>query len=401
MNELISTAKALSIVLANKNTLKNCLIPIAKALGRTLAQEIIADRDFPPYHRVTMDGIALSTKALEKGIIAFVCKGVQLAGDEPMSIADETKCIEIMTGAVLPEGCDCVIRYEDLEKKEGSDGMVFKIISGVHKKMQNIHTKGLDAIAGDVLLKKGRKINENDIAIAASCGYTQLKVKRKPSFLIVNTGNELVGAAEIPLPHQIRMSNGILLEALIKKWGGRSRRIKVDDDKDSIKTLLQTWQNKVEAILFTGGVSMGKSDYVPEVLSAEEFEILFHGVAQRPGKPFLFARKENCLVFGFPGNPVSVSVCAHYYLKAWMQKFETGKDSTLKKMKLGQAFSFDKKLDYFLPVRFEGEENNIVIPEIINGSGDFISLRNADGYVILPAEESHFEEGRELEFVEF
>ena len=182
------------------------------------------------------------------------------------------------------------------------------------------------------------------VAIAASCGYKTLKVTRKPRFLIVNTGNELVDTAEIPLPHQIRMSNGILLEALIKKWGGRSKRIKVNDDKETIKTLLQNWQNKVDAILFTGGVSMGKSDYVPEVLKAEKFEILFHGVAQRPGKPFLFARKENCLVFGFPGNPVSVSVCANYYLKAWIHNVTKGKELRLKKVKLGKAFSFDKKL---------------------------------------------------------
>jgi molybdopterin molybdotransferase len=401
MKHLISTREALELILQHKPNLSVCSVPLEKSEGRILAQKIIADRDFPPYHRVTMDGIALNSEALSKGIQRWKREGIQFAGQEPIVLKNIHSCIEIMTGAVLPVGCDMVIRYEDLQKTEDTEGTFFSLLSGEHKKRQNIHEKGIDAKQGDVLIEKNKKINENDVAIAASCGYSRLKVKRKLRFLVVNTGNELVATEVQPKDHQIRMSNGILLETMISKWGGKSTCMQVNDQVEILQKLIRNWEKKVDAILFTGGVSMGQSDFVPEVLKNENYQIHFHGVQQRPGKPFLFATKAHCAVFGFPGNPVSVSVCANYYLRAWMHQAQSDKLLVRDKLILGETFFFDKKLDYFLPVRKDSEQQGTVWPIPINGSGDFINLRKTQGYVLLPAEEDTFEAGSSFTYIDF
>lgn len=401
MKQLISTREALELILQHKPHLSVCSVPLEKSEGRILAQRIIADRDFPPYHRVTMDGIALHSESLLQGIRKWQQKGAQWAGQEPLVLPDRFSCIEIMTGAVLPSGCDMVIRYEDLQKTENTEGTFFSLLSGEHKKRQNIHEKGIDAKQGDVLIEKNKKINENDVAIAASCGYSRLKVKRKLRFLVVNTGNELVATAVQPKDHQIRMSNGILLETMIRKWGGISACVQVNDHVESLQKIIRDWEKKVDAILFTGGVSMGQSDFIPEIIKNEHYHIHFHGVRQRPGKPFLFATKADCAVFGFPGNPVSVSVCANYYLRAWMHQAQSDKLLVFDKVILGETFFFDKKLDYFLPVKRDSEKQGTVWPITINGSGDFINLRKTQGYVLLPAEENTFEAGSSFPYIDF
>jgi molybdopterin molybdotransferase len=401
MKQLIRTREALELILQHKPHLSVCSVPLEKSEGRILAQKVIADRDFPPYHRVTMDGIALNSQALSIGVQSFQQAGIQFAGQEPLMLKDQHTCIEIMTGAVLPMGCDMVIRYEDLQKTVSTAGTFFSIQSGEHQKRQNIHEKGLDAKQGEVLIENNKKINENDVAIAAGCGYSRLKVKRKLRFLVVNTGNELVATQEKPKDHQIRMSNGILLETMIRKWGGKSTCLQVNDHVESLQKLIHDWEKKVDAILFTGGVSMGQSDFVPEVLKNEKYHLHFHGVQQRPGKPFLFATKAHCAVFGFPGNPVSVSVCANYYLRAWMHQAQWDETLVREKVILGKEIFFDKKLDYFLPVFIEKQSEATGIPIQINGSGDFINLRKTQGYVLLPAEENHFEAGKSFTYIDF
>ena len=392
------TKQALEMVLEHCSLKGFANVSTEKASGRMLAQNIVADRDFPPFHRVTMDGIALKFSGIEKGNKKFQRQCIQMAGEKAHRLEREEYCIEIMTGAKLPDECDCIIPYEELEKSSENGIIYFEVKAQSYKKMQNIHLRGSDALKGTILLEAGKIINENDIAIAAGCGYSKLKVKRKPKFLVISTGNELVDIDETPADHQIRMSNGILLGALIERWGGKARVMKVKDDAEQVAQIMGEWENNVDAIILTGAVSKGKSDFVPALVAEKNYEIVFHGVAQRPGKPFLFASKKGKVIFGFPGNPAAVNACARLYLEPWIKKNISGNSPRLAQLKLGEDFSFNKALDYFLPVKKSG---TWAFPQLSNGSGDFISIKDSDGYLILPKNREQFEKGSEWDFISF
>ena len=392
---MISVENALDLILENKLSLKKVAVPFEEAFGRVLAEDLIADRDFPPYDRVTMDGIAIDFTAYLNGIRAFKIQEMQGAGDLQSTLQSTENCIEIMTGGVLPRNTSSVIRYEDLTIADG-----LTTINAEVKPNQNIHTKGQDKKAGDLVLEKGVRLNASHLALAASLGKQKLEVLELPKVAIVSSGDELVEISENPLPHQIRKSNVYAVGALVQKLDISVEYFHVADDlENSIKKIAELLQN-FEVLIFSGGVSMGKKDFIPDALKANRVETIFHKIAQKPGKPMWFGKTEKNLVFALPGNPVSTYLCAIRYVLPFFEKCLGIQKDNFQKVILGESVFFKPKLRYFIQVNIKNENGVLyAFPLKHNGSGDFISLVEADGFVELPNSENElFERGQIVNF---
>lgn len=294
------------IILENTQNYGSETLHFSAVQGRVLAENIYADRDFPPFNRVTMDGICIDYQALARGIRIFSNKATQAAGATPINIENDTECIEIMTGAALPMSCDTVIRYEDLEIK----GDEITILIENVKQGQNVHRKGEDKQKNDILVAENQVITPAIIQIAVSVGKSFLQVKKMPRVVVISSGDELVETDEIPNLYQIRRSNDYTLQAALKKNNLEADVFHIADNQFFINKKINECLQKYDVLILTGGISAGKFDYLPEALERLGVKKLFHKVAQKPGKPFWFGKTENnVLVFAFPGNPVSMFMC--------------------------------------------------------------------------------------------
>lgn len=367
------------------------LLPFGQCLHRILAAPITADRDLPPFNRVTMDGIAIRYSCFEAGTRSFAIKGIQAAGQSSLPVDAPGQCIEIMTGAALHETADTVICYEDLELR---DGMAIVRNEQV-RKGQNIHRKGIDKKQGDVLAPAGTIVDAAITGIAASVGAAFLRVKKWPSVVIISTGDELVGVQQNPEPAQIRRSNDHTIAAVLQQHGISAVSLHIPDQPDTMKTVLECGLHQFDVVLLTGGVSMGKFDHVPEQLLGLSVDRVFHQVRQRPGKPFWFGHHpKGTLVFAFPGNPVSTFMCLHRYFLPWLFA-SCGCSSQPVYAQLAQDVAFDAPLQYFMQVRLHSDPSGrlLATPITGNGSGDFASLALADAFMELPLEQNNFTAG--------
>ena len=287
---MLSVEDAHRRILATARPLPPETVPLAAAVGRVLAQLVVADRDFPPYDRVTMDGIALNYSALAAGQTQFRIERTQLAGDAPQPLADPLAAIEIMTGAALPPGTDTVIRYEDLAFND-QPARQATVRALPPRRGHNVHHQGSDQPAGAPLLAPGLVLSPADVAVAASVGAATLTVARRPRLAVVSTGDELVPVAATPLPHQIRSSNAAILQAALSLDGIASDAFHFADDLATLKANLMPLLAGFDAVLLSGGVSKGKADFLPQALRESGVEELFHRVAQRPGQPLWFGAR--------------------------------------------------------------------------------------------------------------
>lgn len=400
---MISVEEAKNIIHAQQPNWGEKRIPLAESMGEVLAEDIIADRDFPPFDRVTMDGIALSYDAFYGGQREFEVQETQLAGEPPVTLKSQNVVVEIMTGAVLSKGCDLVIRYEDLEFFEAEGQKNVRINLDSVDQWKNVHKQGSDQRSGELLVSKGCIITAAEVAIMATVGCDQVKVRQKPKVAIVSTGDELVDVSEIPLPHQIRKSNSVAMEASLNQLKVPNERFHFLDNKDQLRKKIQDVLERFDVVLLSGGVSKGKADYLPEVLEELAVEKLFHRVAQRPGKPFWFgANKVGKQVFAFPGNPISTYMCFRVYFIPWLMN-NLGREVAVKMACLGEDVEFKPDLGYFLQVRSEPlrQEYTQVFPEMGNGSGDLANLVKSDAFLYLPQGKSRFESGMTHEYYSF
>lgn len=368
------------------------IVPFERALGRVLAEEIKADRDLPPFNRVTMDGIAVKYEAIENGISTFRIKGTQAAGDEPIVIEDHNECIEIMTGAILPPSADTVIRYEDLEVRAGLATLVTNEI----KRDQNIHYKGRDKKQNEVVAGPGQVITPALISLLASVGEAEVRVKRLPRIIIISSGSELVNVDETPSAYQVRQSNGHTIKAILEQHSLDAGLLHVPDNSDIIKNKLKTCLQSYDVLLLSGGVSMGKFDYIPKALEELQVQQLFHKVAQRPGKPFWFGKHSNgALVFALPGNPVAAFMCIYRYFLPWLYVTLGLSETKPAYAVLNNRYYFQPQLKCFLQVKLHYNEycQLMATPVEGNGSGDFANLAEADAFMELPLERSEFKRG--------
>ncbi|MFD0993979.1 molybdopterin molybdotransferase MoeA [Tenacibaculum geojense] len=381
---MITVEEAKEIILQNTQDFGVEEIPFLNSLGRILKEDIVADRDFPPFNRVAMDGIAINYRFFQYGVRDFKIEGIQAAGSPQETLENAAHCYEVMTGAVLPNNCDTVIRYEDIN--------IHTLMASVNidqiNEGQNVHLQGTDKAKDTILIPKNTPITAAEIGILATVGKVTVKVAKLPKVLIIATGDELVAVDEQPQPHQIRKSNIYTVAALLKNLYIDAEVAHLKDDKEILQQKIATYLHTFDVLIFSGAVSKGKFDFLPEVLTNLGVEKLFHKVAQRPGKPFWFGKHENntkhTAVFAFPGNPVSTFVNCLVYFYPW---YFNATQNTQKKLTatLTENVNFKPALTYFLPVTIKSENGQLMAtPVKVNGSGDLASLTNADGFLTLP-----------------
>ena len=405
---MIQVSEALALVLSHRPVAGTEDVLLAQAIDRVLAEPVLADRDFPPFDRVTMDGIALAfTEGLPVPIAGEVLliESTQYAGEAPLRLGSTAHAIEVMTGAVLPTGTHAVVRYEDLAVTE-RDGRRWAALRLTPELGQNVHRRGQDRRAGDLLLPVGTRLSPAEIAVAASVGRATLRVQKAPRVAVISTGDELVAVQDTPQPYQIRRSNGPMLGAALSQLGIRAEEFHLSDDRAVLKNHLQDLLENYDVLLLSGGVSAGKKDFVPDVLAGLGVEKHLHQVAQRPGKPFWFGTKPGggAAVFALPGNPVSTFLC---YLKYVVPFLKTGTNSpnqpAERRAILTENVTFKPDLTYFVPVatQFDAQGRLLARPLRGSGSGDFANLLDCDGFLELPAGPDEFQAGEAFAYLNF
>jgi molybdopterin molybdotransferase len=409
---MISVANALQTVLNTTQDYGVEEIPFLKSVGRILKEAIFADRDFPPFNRVAMDGIAIDFHQFKNGQRAFLIEGIQAAGSVQITLQNSKNCIEVMTGAVLPNHTDTVIRYEDVGVENGIATITIDAINNG----QNSHSKGKDGKSGDLLIPKNTRISAAEIGVLATVGKSVVKVAKQPKVMIVSTGDELVGVDEIPRAHQIRRSNVFTLVSLLEKLNIASETAHITDNKPILKSKIESYLQAYDVLLFSGAVSKGKYDFLPEVFEELGVEKLFHKVTQRPGKPFWFGRaaslrlseqhvyqneNKQTIVFGFPGNPISTFVNCLAYFYPWYYQ-SVGLEIEEETAILGEDVNFRPNLTYFLQVKLENKKGCIVaLPILGNGSGDLASLVKTAAFIQLPEDKLVFKKGEVFKIIRY
>lgn len=387
---MLSVQEAENIIFDHQLTLYTEGVPLAQSLGRILAEDIVADRDFPPFDRVTMDGIAIRFEDFGKGHRTFQIQGIQAAGSPQLFLKStiEPPALEVMTGAILPEGCDTVIRYEDLKLDGDSVTILIDNISF----QQNIHKRGIDRRQNDTIILRGRRITSAEIGTAATVGKSEIQVVKRPKIAIISTGDELVDIDKMPLLHQIRRSNVYSLAAILEtEFKISSNIFHFNDDENAITEGVQHILNEYEIVVLSGAVSEGKFDFVPTALNNLGVKKLFHKVAQRPGKPFWFGKTPSSVIFALPGNPVSTFLCAYRYLVPFL-KLSLNFSVKTEYAVLTETIKFKPDLTYFMPVKIVNTEGVLkAVPLEGHGSGDLANLNDADGFLELPRGRDIFE----------
>lgn len=384
---MLTPAEATQLIADHLPGLPPESLQVSDCAGAVLREDVRAERDQPPFDRVSMDGIALSSRAFIDGRRRFRIAGLQAAGDPPRALQSAGDCLEAMTGAVLPIGCDAVVPVERIVVEEGFATIAADVAV---EPWLNVHRRGSDQTQGALLLKAGVRLESPDISVAAGAGMPRLSVTRQPTVMVVSTGNELVEPGEPIEAWQLRRSNAHGLVAALRRRG--FRRVADDhlpDDPDALRERLGRHLQAYDVLLLSGGVSMGKLDLVPAALAACGVRQVFHKIAQRPGKPMWFGTTPNGrLVFALPGNPVSTLVCLVRYvipaLEASMGLREA--DRNRDRIALAAPVAFNAALAGFVPVRIETDDEGrpwaAASPH--NGSGDFAALAGTDGFIELP-----------------
>jgi molybdopterin molybdotransferase len=360
-------------------------LPLTQCAGAVLRENIYAERDQPPFDRVAMDGIALDSRVVAAGTREFRIHGTQAAGDVPLTLTAPGDCLEVMTGAVLPAGCDCVVPVEELTLADGRAALGARTRA---EPWQNVHRRGSDTRQGTLLVPAGTLLRAPEVAIAASAGMARIRISSQPMLVVISTGNELVEPGEPVLAHQIRRSNAYAVVSGLREHGfQRVADDHIPDDAAQMRARLRFHLETHDVLVLSGGVSMGRFDLVPKILEELGVRTIFHKVAQRPGKPLWFGvAPSGAAVFGLPGNPVSTLVCLARYVLPALRGAIGQSQAPVPRMALGAPLTVTPPLAHFMPVRVEQDEwgRDWAQPAPTNGSGDFTALAGTDGFVELP-----------------
>lgn len=364
------------------------------ALGRVLAQEVKADRAYPPFDRSTRDGYAV--RAAEAGPGAVLrCAGEIKAGDAVHGALEPGTCLQIMTGAAVPRGGDAVVMIE-FTKREG-DSVRFERVT---RAGQNIVPRGSEGAAGQTVLRAKTRLGYAELALAAQVGAADLPCFAKPRVAILSTGDEVVDIAETPGEFQIRNSNSVSLAAQVRLAGGEPALLGNAADRTEELQAKISEGLKADVLVLSGGVSMGKYDLVEAVLKALGAEFYFDAVAMRPGKPAVFGRCGETFIFGLPGNPVSTMVTFELFATAAIDLLSgtAARPLPLAQARLAETLDEKPGLTHFLPARIEkkGAEMHATALKW-QSSGDLGALAQANGFIVVPAEKHRIESGADVE----
>lgn len=374
-------------------------VALESARGAILRQQAIAERDQPPFDRVTMDGIAIRSSALGAGNRSFNVVGIQGAGAAAVPIGDDRSCVEIMTGAMLPEDADTVVPVERIER----DGDQVTLEAGYEPNPgQFIHRRGSDLKAGHVMLEPGTVIGAPEMAALTITGAASVAVARWPRIAAVSTGDELVDAGEPIELFQIRSSNDRAIVAALENRGCTSAvRARLPDDPDALRNAIGAMHDRDDILILSGGVSMGKYDYVPQIMKELGMRVVFHKILQRPGLPMWFGvSAQNKPVFALPGNPVSSLVCLVRYVLPAIRSALGASVPERQTVNLAESVHFEPDLTCFMPVCLGADAHGDLRanPKPTNTSGDFVSLTGTDGFVELARGRDDFEPGEPVSF---
>ena len=393
----VSIDQALESLRRNITPLASEEVALSDACCRVLRQPVFGDRDMPPFDRVMMDGIAIRYK---RKATRWNLQGTQYAGDDPGSIVDPHACVEIMTGSVLPVGADTVVPVEDYKIED--DKVLLNADTKI-KKGQFVHRRGAISHSGDCLIAPPVVLDGKNLAICASVGLTHLKVTRKPRIAFISTGDELVHSDCLPEASQIRLTNDRPVGVELHKLGlALAQRHHLPDDRKSILELLNRLKRGQDLIVFSGGVSKGRADFIATCVWEAGFEVLFHGVKQKPGGPLLAAKHPSgAFVLGMPGNPISSLVCTRLYLRVILSILY-GWPLHMRKIAVSGKHTFPGVKARLLPVKLVEDEKKGTIAKILDPatSDNMLAVLNSDGFVRIPVDE-HQESSKKRVFEYF
>lgn len=366
---------------------------LEQARGRVLAEDVKADRDYPPFHRSTRDGYAVRSAEVGAVPVWLECAGEARAGQPYRGDLGGCArcCVQIMTGAPLPEGTDAVVMVEHT-RAEGSRIEVQRAVAPC----ENVVRKGSEAPSGRVVLPRGRRLGAGEIGLLASVGQAQVNVFSQPTVAVLPTGDEVVPVLKTPEWFQIRNSNSLALSAQIGAAGGVPKPL--DIAPDEVQALRRLIERGLEAdlLLLSGGVSVGKYDFVAQVMRELGAEFYFHGVAIRPGKPLVFGRVGDTFFFGLPGNPVSTFVTFELFARPAIGMLSgAGFESPVfLRARLGKPVRQKTGLTTFMPARVELESGDPVVSLVgWQGSGDLVGVATANCFLVVHPQQTELAAG--------
>ena len=382
---LITPTKALGIILEQVRPLKALRLPLSQATGHCLAEELRSDRDQPAAHRSAMDGFAVRSADLASCPRQLRLAGEVAAGSPARPRVRPGTCVRVLTGANVPAGADAVVKVE--QTRESDSGVMFRRPVKVGA---NIRKRGEEAKKGSILLKRGTLLGAVQIGLCASVGKAQPKVYPRPRVTVLCTGEELRPVSDRVGRHELRDSNGPSLTAVLALWGyqGVSHKV-VPDDRKVLSARLKRAVNQHDVVILSGGVSVGKYDFVPEAIELAGGRIRFHGVAMRPGKPELYATVGgNKHIFGLPGNPLSVMTGFYEFALPALRRL-SGVEPRLCQVSLhlplaGDVVGLAKLVRFVLAKLLSNKKGLSLMPLKSHGSGDLVSGGIADGVIVLP-----------------
>jgi molybdopterin molybdotransferase len=363
------------------------------ALGFVLAEEVKTDRDYPPFHRSTRDGYAVRAAEVSAGA-TLRCVAEIKAGDSVTQPLAPGSCVQIMTGAAVPDGADAIVMIEHTNRD--GDSVRFERAA---QRGQNIVPRGSEAKRAETILSPGMRLGYAELALAAQVGATQLRCASKPRAAILSTGDEVVSIDQQPGAFQIRNSNSVSLGAQVRLAGGEPVLLgnaadRVDDLRDKIsRGLLE------DVLILSGGVSMGKYDLVETVLKDLGAQFYFDAVAIRPGRPAVFGKCGGTFVFGLPGNPVSTMVTFELFVAPAIDLLSgaPARDLPLVEAQLGAALNEKPGLAHFLPARVEWRGTTPEVKALPwQGSGDIAALARANCFLVVAADRGQVSVGETM-----
>ena len=373
-------------------------VALRRCAGRVLRQPVLAERDNPPFDRVCMDGVAISSAAFGAGTRAFHLQATQAAGAMPLTLGSASSAVEVMTGAVMPHGTDCVIPLEEYDL--AGDRLAMKPEASAEP-WRNVQRRGSDSQPGVPMLTAGTRLGAAEIAVVASAGLATIDVSAEPRISVISTGDELVEPGVPIAEHQVRRSNAYCVAAALQLHGFNA----VDDehlrdDEALMRQRLGVLLEEQDVLVLSGGISKGKFDFVPSALKFLGVEEVFTQVAQRPGRPMWFgAGPRGQLVFGLPGNPVSTLICLVRYVLPALRAAMLSQPSPAEYVAFDQSLS-GRKMTYFMPValRNDAASPGLATARLPQGSGDFLALAGTQGFAELPPRPEGYPSGYVAEF---
>ena len=389
MTRPLPVDQALALVLQASPILPPEEIPFAESLGRVLQEEVRADHDYPDFDKALMDGYAVAAADLKETPRLLRILEEIPAGRDPAGLRrlEPGSASRIMTGAPVPPGADAVLIVEETEEAPGDPGSIRA--RGAVRPGENLARHGTDVRAGEVLLAPGDFVGPGEIGVLAACGRPRVRVGGRPRLTVLATGDELVDPGQDPGPGRIRNSNGPMLAALARRAGAEVRAPGiVRDEEAALRSAIERGLEG-DALVLSGGVSMGRYDLVAQALRAAGVEILFDRVAIKPGRPFTFGRRGPALVFGCPGNPASAYVIFQIFARAALRKMMGFRDPTARPLRgtlLNPLRQRPGRAGYHQAVaRWDGSRYAVeVLPT--SGSADFVSCARGNALALVPAE---------------